>query len=108
MTLIDYLFYKFDQRQLRKKYHNPKHRKLYCVFLWAKFGVLETVWAGKFDDKGHPLTIQYIDHNGEYEHYYIAPWYRESTGTPMAYSFNKDMAENLAKRFNEENGNEDD
>lgn len=106
MTLLDYIMEKSYQRKLRRMYHSPKRRKLYCVFLWAKYGVLEAVWTGKFDDDGHPLTIQYTDHNGEYEHYYIAPWYRESTGKPMAYSFNKNMAENLAKYFNWEFGNE--
>ena len=60
------------------------------------------IW--RFRSNNHPLTIQYSDHNGEYESYFIAPWYHETTGCTIAYSFNKQNAQTIADELNESSG----
>lgn len=89
---------KIKQYILKKKY--KKAKSIYLIFAWAKWGVLEAKWTGKFSKDGHPLTIYYTDCNGERELYYITPWYCESTGIPFGYCFNKSHAENIADKLN--------
>ena len=85
------------------KYKYDKAKPIYLIFCWNGYGVLEAKWTGDFDIEGHPRTIHYSDCNGERDLYYIAPWYRESTGVPVGYAFNKVLAENMAKKLNGEN-----
>jgi hypothetical protein len=96
--MINDILYKLNQFYLEKKYQ--KARKIYIVCLWARYGVLEARWSGKFNEDGHPLTIHWDDHNGERETYTIVPFYRESTGSTIYYSFTKESAKKLAERFN--------
>lgn len=86
------------------EYRYKKAKKLYIVCLWARYGVLEARFSGKFDKNNHPLTIQYSDHNGMYESYYIAPWYYETTGRTIAYSFNEQNAQTIADELNKLSG----
>lgn len=92
------MFKKIKQIILKRKYKNTK--KIYIVCLWAKWAVLEAQFTGRLDKNGDPLTIQYTDHNGLCEQYYIAPWYKETTGLTIAYFFNKTQAQELAKLLN--------
>lgn len=83
---------------LKRKYERA--RTIYLIFCWVKYGILEAKWTGDIDADGHPLTIHYSDCNGEGELYYIAPWYKESTGIAYGYSFNKAHAKNIVERLN--------
>lgn len=68
--------------------------------MWSRWGVLEARWSGKFDENGEPLTIQYSDHNGTYESYFLAPWYKETSGGVYGYSFNERRAKAIAEAKN--------
>jgi len=85
------ILWKIKQKFLEYKY--KKAKEIYIICLWAKWGILPAKFY-KIDKNGEPLTIQWTDHNGIYEEYYIAPWYHESTGAKF-YSFNKQKAEFL-------------
>lgn len=90
MNILDRIKFKY------LKYRYNKARKIYIVCCWARWGVLQARFSGKFNEKNQPLTIQYSDHNGTHESYYIAPWYLETTGLTIAYFFNEKDAEYLA------------
>lgn len=89
-------------RFLRYKYNKAK--EIYIVALWARFGVLKAKFSGKFDKNNEPLTIQYSDHNGEYESYHVAPWYLETTGITVAYFFTEERAKILTDTLNKLSG----
>lgn len=80
---------KIKQKILEYKY--KKARTIYIVCFWADWAILPAKFANKFDKDGNPLTIQWTDHNGCYEEYYIAPWYHESTGAKQVF-FSQDFA----------------
>ena len=88
---------KFYQYYLAKKYEKAK--PLYVVCRWYKYGVLECKWAGQFTKDGDPITIYHTDCNGLKDLYYLTPWFNETTGTTIAYFFNKQEADFLAKRM---------
>ena len=67
--------------------------------LFRSWGVLSAKFSGKIDKDGNPLTIHYTDHNGCYERYYIGPWYTETTGFVIGYTFNKNQADAIARRL---------
>ena len=93
MKIIQFL----KQKILAYKYKNAP--SLYIICKWCGYGILEAKYSGKVDKEGHPLTIHFTDHNGEYNYYYIAPWYNETTGATICYTFNKEMANSLLKYF---------
>ena len=88
---------KLKQKILSYKYN--KAQKIYIICKWYDYAILEAKYSGKIDQDGHPLTIHFTDHNGEYNYYYIAPWYTETTGATICYAFNKIMAQNLLKQL---------
>ena len=79
--------------------------KVYLVGCWAKYGVLDFSWTGKWhiNENGIPVPIVYYynDHNGEYEEYQRIPIYNTTTGMCITWSFNKDIALRIAKDLNE-------
>lgn len=93
------MFKKISQKILAYKYEKAKN--IYIVGCWARWGVLPAKFSGKFDKEGNPLTIYYTDCNGTQDLYYIHEWYKETTGSTIAYFFNEDQAETLARYLNE-------
>ncbi len=91
------LIEKIKQKILRYRY--KRAREIYIIGRWARWGVLSAKFSGKIDKEGNPLTIHYTDHNGLYEQYYISPWYTETTGRVIGYSFNKEQAQWLADKM---------
>ena len=75
--------------------------KIYVVFLWAKYTVIETVWTGKFRC-GIPLVYTYYDFNGEYDEYRLMPVYHISSGGFVGWYSNKGVAESICKKLNGE------
>lgn len=94
------MLWKIKQKILKYKYYKAKN--IYIVALWARWGVLPAKWTKKFDKEGNPLTIYYTDCNGMQDLYYIIPWYKETTGTTIAYFFNEKQAISLANKLNKE------
>ena len=54
--------------------------KIYGIFLWAKWGLLELPWTGKFDKNGEPLVYIYYDANGMCDEYHLTPISQASSG----------------------------
>ena len=54
--------------------------KVYGIFLWAKWSILELPCAGKFDKNGEPLVYIYYDANGACDEWHLAPIQHASSG----------------------------
>ena len=74
--------------------------KLYALFLWAKFCVLELPWTGKYDKAGIPLVYIYYDFNGELDEYRLCPVNRASSGGFWNWYTNKEYAEFVQEQLN--------
>lgn len=76
--------------------------KLYGVFLWAKWGILELPWTGKYDKKtGLPLVYIYYDFNGERDGYRLGTIRSASSGGFWGWYEDKAEAELVSKVLNE-------
>lgn len=91
------MFDKIKQKILERKYNKAKD--IYIVCRWIKWGVLPAKFY-KINENNDLLTIYYTDHNGEFEEYIIMPWYYETSGSCIAYFFNKTEAEKMANFLN--------
>ena len=71
--------------------------KVYGIFLWAKWGILELPWSGKYTkgDIAVPLVYHYYDANGMCDEYHLVPitscssgafwdWYETEEGAKYA------------------------
>ena len=72
-------------RKIRK--NTPKTKKyldslpkIYGIFLWAKWGMLELPWTGKVDKNGDPLVYIYYDANGTRDEWHLVPIQWASSG----------------------------
>lgn len=81
------------------KYKYKKAKNIYIIGCWAHWGILTAKYSGQMDKDGNPLTIHFTDHNGLKEEYYIAPWYTETTGIVIGYSFNEKQAKSIVERI---------
>lgn len=54
--------------------------KIYGLFLWAKWAILELPWAGRYDESGEPLVYIYYDANGTCDEYHLVPIHYASGG----------------------------
>ena len=50
----------------KTKEYLDKLPKVYGLFLWAKWGILELPWTGKYNKEGEPLV--YIYYAGGHKH----------------------------------------
>ena len=64
----------------RTKEYLDKLPKVYGLFLWAKWGILELPWSGKLNKDGIPLVYLYHDFNGEYDEYRLGLINHASSG----------------------------
>ena len=62
--------------------------KIYGIFLWAKWGVLELPWTNKYNKEGEPLVYIYYDANGTCDEWHLVPIHCASSGA--FYSWYKD------------------
>jgi hypothetical protein len=74
-------------------------KKIYTVFLWARFGIREVAWSGKFED-GEPLVYEYYDANGERDEYRLMPVSKISSGGFVGWYLTKEVAEWLCNKLN--------
>ena len=75
--------------------------KLYGIFLWAKWGILEFPWAGTYNKDGIPLVYVYRDRNGECDEYYLDTINNASSGNFWGWYTNKDTAKEVQEKLNE-------
>lgn len=101
----NYLANKLCQIILKKKYNSNESKKIYSIFLFDEYKVVESVWYGGFDQFDNPLIIYCEDSYKDYiklnkKYYYVCSWHHQAYGVPVAYFFNKDMANKLADFLN--------
>lgn len=75
-------------------------KKLYGVFLWAKWGILELPWTEKYNKDGIPLVYIYHDFNGERDEYYLNTINKASSGSFWGWYENKDIAKEVQVKLN--------
>ena len=93
-------------RKIRK--NTPKTKeyldslsKIYGIFLWAKWGMLELPWTGKVDKNGDPLVYIYYDANGTCDEYHLVPIHYASSGGFWNWYGDKHQAELARDMLNE-------
>ena len=79
--------------------------KIYLVACWARYGVWDLIWSGKFikdKDTGHlePLVWHYNDHNGTADNWYLRPLHNVTTGFIMTWTQDRCIAESIANALN--------
>jgi hypothetical protein len=74
--------------------------KIYGLFLWAKWGMLELYWSGKLDERGMPLVYVYYDANGTCDEYRLMPIDRASSGGFWSWYMKRSDAECIQKNLN--------
>ena len=76
--------------------------KIYGIFLWAKWGMLELPWTGKYDKKtGEPLVYIYYDANGMCDEYHLAPISRASSGALHSWYKDPNTAHDIQLELND-------
>jgi hypothetical protein len=74
--------------------------KVYGIFLWAKWGMLELPWSGKYNKEGIPLVYHYYDCNGTCDEYHLVPITHCSSGAFWYWYSNKDTAKDIQNKLN--------
>ena len=77
--------------------------KVYGLFLWAKWGILELPWSGKYT-KGAikvPLVYNYYDANGTCDEYHLVPITYCSSGAFWSWFEDKEVARTEQAKLNE-------
>lgn len=85
----------------RTKKYLDKLPKIYGVFLWAKWGILELPWSKKYSKDGMPLVYLYHDFNGEHDEYVLGRINYASSGSFWNWYGDKAEAELMSKVLNE-------
>jgi hypothetical protein len=80
--------------------------KLYAIFLYAGYGLLEVPWSKKYDKHGWPLVYDYWDCNGCCDEYHLVPIYKISSGIFYDWYMSKHIAEEIRRLKNKEHYNE--
>ena len=90
-----------------------KLKSIYVVVLFAKWTVREFKWTGKYvtDSNGDPcplVWVYYENYDSAVEKFIKAPIYSATSGWVFTWSFNKEVAETIARslRYMEEHNNE--
>ena len=81
--------------------------KIYMVGYWAKYGVREYPFVGKyeqdeFNNISVPLVYDYDDHNGTCDNYYLRGITSTTTGSIVMWTQFKSVADKVAELFNKE------
>lgn len=82
--------------------------KIYIVGCWAKYGVREYPFTGKYETNDNgidiPLVYDYDDHNGTTDNYYLRRLDHVTTGQIILWTQFKNVANKVAELFNKEEG----
>lgn len=80
--------------------------KIYLVGCWAKYGVREYPFTGKYeqDENGIsiPIVYDYDDHNGTCDNYYLRKLNHVTAGQILLWTQSKSVANKVAELFNKE------
>jgi hypothetical protein len=91
----------------RTQKYLEKLPKIYIVACWARFGVREYPFTGKFvkdQYRGNvyvPLVYDYDDCNGTGDDYYLRKITNVTTGNIVLWTQNKNIAEKIAAMYNQ-------
>ena len=94
---------------MRKKLKNNKKTKkyldslpkIYMIGCWARYGVWEFPFTGKYTDNGTmPLVYCYDDCNGWCDNWYLRKLSDTTTGGYVGFTFSKVRAEKIADALN--------
>ena len=75
--------------------------KIYGIFLWAKWGMLELPWTGKVDTNGDPLVYIYYDANGTHDEWHLVPIHCASSGAFHGWYEDKNTADDVRLELND-------
>jgi hypothetical protein len=77
--------------------------KVYGIFLWAKWGILELPWSGKYTkgDIAVPLVYHYYDANGTCDEYHLVPITSCSSGAFWDWYEFENNAKEVQEKLNE-------
>ena len=77
--------------------------KVYGIFLWAKWGILELPWSGKYTkgDISVPLVYNYYDANGTCDEYHLVPITSCSSGGFWNWFEDSEAAKEAQEKLNE-------
>lgn len=82
--------------------------KIYLVGCWAKYGVSDYPFTGKYETNEYgtsiPLVYDYDDHNGTCDNYYLRRLDHVTTGTIVLWTQSKNVANKVAELYNKEMG----
>jgi hypothetical protein len=76
--------------------------KLYAIFHWAGYGILELPWSGKYNLSKIPLVYVYYDRNGECDEYRLMPITFASSGGLHSWHSDEEYTKALCKILNED------
>ena len=79
--------------------------KIYMVGQWAKYGVREYYFTGKYEEWegiSVPLVYHYDDYNGTCDNYFLRRLDRTTSGGVVMWTQNKKLADKIAEMFNKE------
>lgn len=74
--------------------------KVYGIFLWAKWGMLELPWTGKYDKDCFPLVYIYYDANGTCDEWHLVPIHWASSGAFHGWYSDKNTADAIKLELN--------
>lgn len=75
--------------------------KLYGIYLWAKYGILELPWSGKYNKAGIPLVYIYHDFNGERDEYRLDTIRNASSGSFWGWYETEELAKAVQDNLND-------
>jgi hypothetical protein len=81
--------------------------KLYGIFLWAKWGILELPWTGKYNKAGIPLVYIYYDGNGTCDEFHLGTANQASSGGFWNWYTKKEDALLIQEQLNKNHNYED-
>ena len=102
-----YLIKKVLSNNKRTQKYLEKLPKIYVVACWARFGVKEYPFTGKFikdkyrGDVYVPLVYDYDDCNGTCDNYYLRKITNTTTGVIIMWTQNKNIADKIAAMYNQ-------
>ena len=75
--------------------------KIYGIFLWAKWGILELHWTGKYNKEGEPLVYIYYDANGMCDEFHLVPISHASSGAFHGWYKDPNTADDIRLELND-------
>ena len=95
----------------KTKEYLDKLSKIYLIGYWARYGIMEYPFSGKYDNSRRtknyivPLVYDYDDHNGTTDSYYLRRIDDTTSGEVLCWTQNKAAAQKIVKALNEKEQN---